>query len=72
MFNTTNMDKSIDSKTNIYFFVEHKVNFNYKEHGNEYTTIENIPFSLKQFWIKEWYELPLEKKLIFIKQNIQQ
>jgi len=66
------MDKSIDSKTNIYFFVEYKVNFNYKEHGNEYTKIENIPFSLKQFWIKEWYELPLEKKLTFIKQNIQQ
>ena len=72
MFNTKKMNKQLCSKTNIYLFVEHKVNFNHKEYGNEFTPIEQIPFSLKVFWIKEWYDLPLEKKLIFINKTIKQ
>lgn len=61
--------QDVDTKRNIFSFVEHKVNFNHKDYGNEFIPIEHIPFSLKQFWIKEWYGLPIEKKEIFINNN---
>jgi hypothetical protein len=58
----------IDSRTNIDLFIEHKVNFNYKEYGNEYIPIEHISHSLKKVWIKHWYEMPKEIKLTYINQ----
>jgi hypothetical protein len=58
----------IDSRTNIDLFIEHKVNFNYKEYGNVYIPIEQISYSLKKVWIKHWYEMPKEIKLTYINQ----
>ena len=58
----------IDSNTNINLFIEHKINLDYEECGNEYIPIEKIPISLKNIWTKIWYELPREKKLLLIKQ----
>jgi hypothetical protein len=59
----------LDLKTNILLFIETKVNYKYLERQENFIPIEQISFTIREVWIKEWYALTPAQKKEFINEN---